>query len=697
MKVAFRVDASDKIGTGHVIRCLTLAIQMRRSGDFVLFICRELPGHLCEMIESFGFDVSRLPAEEIQFLSIDHSSGTPHASWLGVAWQTDAAQTYDCMLSYGFFDWLIVDHYAIDYCWEKKLRPLTKKLMVIDDLFDRKHEADLLLNQSILSEGSGNYNNLIPYSCKVLLGPEYALLRDDYKILRDQITPKTGKIERLFIYFGGIDRSNFTGKCLEVLEQIAPHNIEVDVVMPTVGQHKQAIVEIANRNSFVNLHYHMPSLSKLMARADLAIGAAGTTSWERLCLGLPSYLISLAKNQLQIAKILDENGLAVWLGHHDNVTKTVISESLKEIFQNGYSENWSTKCRASVDGLGVNRVYEHLSNKFLDGLEVRHVEHADFSYVSTGCAEYYGFLKSHEHWEAFLVQNTGAFFSIFNQSDSLIGFVNCVRYAESVSLEPYLLTDDNDPAQIDALKITVIKKLKKDNELFSLAPLIEHSPAEQSLTLCTDRLSWINDFIPEWVLIWQSYGYKVTWLHDVTCLPKGEICFFLGCSEIVKSKPRGQHKYNLVVHESDLPKGRGWSPLTWQILEGSQTVLVSLIEAAELVDAGDIYSQTEIELQGNELVEELRNKQASATFKLCDDFITGLPSTAEKKRKQIGSPGYYNRRTPKDSELNVNIPLVDQFDLLRVCDNERYPAWFSYKGRKFVLRIDQSEEEKNAN
>ena len=200
MKVAIRVDASNKIGTGHVIRCLTLAIQMRRSGDFVLFICRELPGHLCELIESNGFVVFRLPAKKIQFESIAHSNGTPHASWLGVDWETDAAQTYDCMLSHGFFDWLIVDHYAIDYCWEKKLRPLTKKLMVIDDLFDRKHEADLLLNQSILSEASKSYNNLIPHSCKALIGPKYALLRDDYKILRGQITPKTGKIERLFIY-----------------------------------------------------------------------------------------------------------------------------------------------------------------------------------------------------------------------------------------------------------------------------------------------------------------------------------------------------------------------------------------------------------------------------------------------------------------------------------------------------------------
>ena len=697
MKVAFRVDASDKIGTGHVVRCLTLAMQMRRSGDFVLFVCRELPGHLCEMIESFGFDVSRLPAEEMQFVSIDPSSGAPHASWLGVNWETDAAQTRNCMLHYGLFDWLIVDHYAIDYCWEKKLRSLTKKLMVIDDLFDRKHEADLLLNQSILSEVTGLYTNLIPSSCKVLIGPKYALLRDDFKILRGQIAPKTGKIERLFIYFGGIDQNNFTGKCLEVLEQIAPLNIEVDVVMPIAGRHQHAIVEIANRNSFVTLHYHMPSLSKLMAHADLAIGAAGTTSWERLCLGLPSYLISLAKNQLPIAKTLEENGLAVWLGHHDKVTKTVIAKSLEKVFQNGYSENWSTKCRATVDGLGVNRVYEHLSNNFWDGLEVRHVEHADFSYVSEGCAKHYGFLKSRENWEAFLVQNTGMFFLIFNQSDSPIGFVNCFRYDESVSLEPYLLIDDYDPTQIENLKIMVIKKLKKDNKLFSLAPLIDCSPAERSLTLCTDRLSWINDFIPKWILIWQRYGYKVNWLHDVSFLPKGETCFFLGCSEIVNSKSRCQHKYNLVVHESDLPKGRGWSPLTWQVLEGSQTVVVSLIEAAELVDAGDIYSQTEIELQGNELVEEIRLKQANATFKLCDDFITGLPHTADNKRIQNGSPSYYTRRTTKDSELNVNIPLADQFDLLRVCDNERYPAWFSYKGRKFVLRIDQLEEESDAN
>lgn len=697
MKVTIRVDASDTIGTGHVVRCLTLAIQMRRSGDFVLFVCRELPGHLCEMIESYGFDVSRLPAEEMQFISMDDSSDAPHASWLGVNWETDAAQTRNCMLHYGLFDWLIVDHYAIDCCWEQKLRPFTKKLMAIDDLIDRKHDADILLNQSTLSQLSGVYDDLIPHSCKALIGPKYALLQDDYKILRGQITPKTKKIERLFIYFGGIDHDNFTGKCLEVLEQIAPLNIVVDVVMPVAGRHQRSIIEIADRNCFVNLHYHMPSLSKLMARADLAIGAAGATSWERLCLGLPSYIISLAKNQIPIAKTLEENGLAVWIGHHDDVTKTIILESLQKVFRNGYPENWSIKCRESVDGLGVNRVYKHLSNSFLDELVLRHVEHADYSYVSAACAQHYGFFKSREKWEDFLVQNTGTFFLVCNQSDGPICFVNCIITNGSVSLVPYLLNDDCDATLLETVKIMVIKSLKNENDIFSLAPLINYTSAERSLTLCTDRLSWINDFIPKWILIWQEYGFTVNWAHDASRLPKGEICFFLGCSEIVTRKSRCQHKHNLVVHESDLPKGRGWSPLTWQILEGSQTVAVSLIEAADLVDAGDIYSQTEIELQGNELVEEIRTKQAYATFALCDDFINGFPRTAEKKRIQNGSPSYYNRRTPKDSELNLKAPLVDQFDLLRVCDNERYPAWFRYKGRKFELLIKQSEKEGDAN
>ena len=201
MKVAIRVDASNKIGTGHVIRCLTLAIQMRRSGDFVLFICRELPGHLCELIESNGFDVFRLPAKKIQFESIAHSSGTPHASWLGVDWETDAAQTYDCMLSHGFFDWLIVDHYAIDYCWEKKLSPLTKKLMVIDDLANRKHDCDLIIDQNLYSKFERRYDNLVPKNCHKLLGPKYVLLRKEF--LTSKKKTQINSTNKIFVSFYG--------------------------------------------------------------------------------------------------------------------------------------------------------------------------------------------------------------------------------------------------------------------------------------------------------------------------------------------------------------------------------------------------------------------------------------------------------------------------------------------------------------
>ena len=170
-------------------------------------------------------------------------------------------------------------------------------------------------------------------------------------------------------------------------------------------------------------------------------------------------------------------------------------------------------------------------------------------------------------------------------------------------------------------------------------------------------------------------------------LGSGDFCFYLSCSQIVPSSILGNFAHNLVVHESDLPQGKGWSPLTWQILEGGNRIPVTLFEAVERVDSGDIYLQEWLEFEGHELLDELRQAQAVATLRLCQRFVDGYPEVLKGTRSQTGVESFYPRRRPRDSQLDVHRSLAEQFNLLRVVDNERYPAFFEYQNGKYLIKI----------
>jgi methionyl-tRNA formyltransferase len=145
---------------------------------------------------------------------------------------------------------------------------------------------------------------------------------------------------------------------------------------------------------------------------------------------------------------------------------------------------------------------------------------------------------------------------------------------------------------------------------------------------------------------------------------------------------------NLVVHESNLPQGKGWSPVTWQILEGKSEIPVTLFEAQEDLDSGVIYGVEYILLEGHELINEIRAIQAAATFSLLDKFIENYPNNQGKA--QVGQSSFYPKRGPKDSELAIDLSLKEQFNLLRVCDNERYPAYIVIDGVKYYLKIEKA-------
>lgn len=211
-----------------------------------------------------------------------------------------------------------------------------------------------------------------------------------------------------------------------------------------------------------------------------------------------------------------------------------------------------------------------------------------------------------------------------------------------------------------------------------------------SISICSDSNSWINEYIPQLLFEWITMGHKCKWVHDFKQLKYGDICFYLSYEHIVDQETLSRYKNNLVVHESDLPKGKGWSPLTWQIIEGKNSIPVTLFEAVNQVDSGFIYAKEWLEFNGTELIDELRSEQAKITQKLCKDFVKKYPKSLDKAKQQEGLSTFYRKRTPKDSKLHVEKSIADQFNLLRVVDNYKYPAWFEYLGNRYSFSIKKT-------
>ena len=213
------------------------------------------------------------------------------------------------------------------------------------------------------------------------------------------------------------------------------------------------------------------------------------------------------------------------------------------------------------------------------------------------------------------------------------------------------------------------------------------------ITLASSPESWIGPSLDILERRFVALGHEVRRVQSADCLAAGDLCFLLGCGFLVSREALGLHRHNLVVHESALPLGRGWSPLTWQILEGASEIPITLFEAAEEVDAGRIYLQDTLRFEGHELVDELRSAQAAATLELCERFVREFPTLVAGAVEQAGAPSFYPRRRPEDSRLDVHKSLAEQFDLLRVADSERYPAFFDHQGHRYVLALKRLPEE----
>ena len=358
MKIAFRVDASLQIGSGHVMRCLTLAEALRERGAETHFVCRELDGHLGGLIQAQGFDVCLLPVPGSRHKSLDWSA---HAPWLEVHWQQDAKETIEVMQNVGPVDWLVVDHYALDMNWEIMLLVSATKVMAIDDLADRPHDCSLLLDQNFYADMPSRYEKLLPHSCVQLLGPKYALLRAEFAEAGKELHQRVGSIKRLFMFFGGADVNNETGKALKAIHRLNRSDIIVDVVVGSTNPHQFAIQEFCQKYENLRYHCQVDNMANLMVAADLAIAAGGATTWERCCLGLPTLVVATANNQLEMCLYGAEKGLFHYLGKAEHVSVDDYCVALSTFLAARENlSSFSARGRELVDGRGVQRVCNRL-------------------------------------------------------------------------------------------------------------------------------------------------------------------------------------------------------------------------------------------------------------------------------------------------------------------------------------------------
>lgn len=355
MNIAFRVDASFQIGTGHVMRCLTLAEELKSKGANVIFICRKHKGHLNNKIRSNGFYVSELEYSETKYLEDELA----HSDWLG---KTQLEDAKECIKILKFFDpeMVIVDHYAINETWELKLKEVYNKIMIIDDLADRKHQCDILLDQNLFINMSTRYQDRIPDNCIQLLGPKYALLNPIYANLRRSVRLRSSPLESLLVFFGGVDRQNLTGLVLLALERINLPFERVDVVISKDSEHYQKIQKQVLFSSKIILHSDLPSLAHLMKSSDVAIGGGGSAHWERICLGLPSLVITLAENQRFVNQDLSNLGIVELIGDVCDIGIEHIIKAIKNVLSRRDIVSWSKLCMDSCSGLGVSIVADEI-------------------------------------------------------------------------------------------------------------------------------------------------------------------------------------------------------------------------------------------------------------------------------------------------------------------------------------------------
>lgn len=321
LNIIIRTDASYNIGTGHVMRCLTLAEKLLNRGCTIEFICRELDGNLCDFIEAKGYKINSLNKSiaEGDYINPDVDAQDTVQILTGKTQETN---------------WFIVDHYSLDIRWEAQIRPFVQNIMVIDDLADRAHDCNILLDQNLVRDMETRYNNLVPKDCHKFLGPSHLLLRPQFYRQREKLRTRDGRIKNILVFFGGSDQTNETVKALEAIDNLGIHGLTVTVIVGASNPHKDSISTTCSGNQNMLYYCQTENMAELIAKADLVIGAGGVSLWERCFLGAPSITLIVAENQVQSVLEASKKGVTWNVGWNHNLTSQELSKYIKKALDN---------------------------------------------------------------------------------------------------------------------------------------------------------------------------------------------------------------------------------------------------------------------------------------------------------------------------------------------------------------------------
>jgi len=309
--VLVRVDASRALGTGHLMRCATLARSLRARGATVRFLLGgESAATIAGPVIDDGFEVTLLPESADPF-----------------RWADDLRLTLEVLEEVGDVDLAIVDHYGLDRRWESPVASTGAAVAVIDDLADRPHDCGLLLDQNLYEHLSERYSELVPEDCRLLLGPRWALLRDEFITAAGSPRERDGQVATVLVSYGGSDPTGETSKALRALTAI-DSLCRIDVVIGQAAALTDVLRGFAERDERVNLHRDVTDMAALMVTADLALGAGGATTWERALLGVPSVVTTVAPNQAESVRTLAARGAVLGLGPAESVTSGSIEETV---------------------------------------------------------------------------------------------------------------------------------------------------------------------------------------------------------------------------------------------------------------------------------------------------------------------------------------------------------------------------------
>jgi RimJ/RimL family protein N-acetyltransferase len=526
------------------------------------------------------------------------------------------------------------------------------------------------------------------------------------------------------VFCGGSDPKNLTKTVLDALSGDEFSDLAVDVVIGAQNQNYKP----GSTNQFgpnIQFHESGDDFAKVMSNSDLAIGAGGTTTWERMCLGVPSIIVSIAENQVPTCEKLGREGLVRYLGPQSEVSIKSVASAVREFSKTPSALSASSiKSQIVVDGKGCKRVAESMCPTSENELKVRLATKPD-------CIDYFNWANDpqvrensldsvdiewtgHQKWFTEKINSESTEMYVLEASGLPVGqirFEIVDKTAEiGYSLDELVRGRGWAATAVDLsvkcfrnrnaipLKAVVKNRNASSRSTFFKLGFTEVSavlppPAPQfSIAFISDEGSWFNSYLKTLKLELLTSGHKIMHVHNESELKSADLCFYLSFSKIATKKSLAKFKHNLVVHSSNLPNGRGWSPLTWQILEGKKVITTSLFEAEEDVDRGKIYLQRDLEFSGFELLGELRMLQGNLIVGMCSEFIQTYPDVLLHAQEQDGEGSYYSRRRPADSELNPDLSIREQLNLFRVADNSNYPAYVEIDQHHYEFWIKKKEE-----